>query len=186
MLLLSKNQPGAYRSRVKARGQELSVDEREKLIQPYLPEAESPREKQTSQWKHAKRDRKPRQKPIRTFLKSKFYLLVYLALHWVFGVYLQLRHLYDVVVDRIFMIVYYRHRTPGLIEKDVKHLRFLPEHLSVILTLQPREDGGLDALAEDIAELGAWCTSAGIPILSVYEKTGMMRSGSISLLLQLI
>jgi len=32
--------------------------------------------------------------------------------------------------------------------------------------------GGLDTLIDDVAEIACWCASAGIPMLSVYERTG--------------
>ena len=31
---------------------------------------------------------------------------------------------------------------------------------------------GLEALVYEISEIAAWCTCAGIPVLSVYEQTG--------------
>lgn len=68
-------------------------------------------------------------------------------------------------------VLYYHHRTPELIQKDVKALDRLPEHLSIIL--QFREDEGLEGLVNDVAEISAWCASAQIPMLSIYEKSGM-------------
>jgi dehydrodolichyl diphosphate syntase complex subunit NUS1 len=77
-------------------------------------------------------------------------------------------------VDRVFAILYYHHRTPELIKKDVKGLQRLPEHLSVILKLEEGAKGGagLEILVDEVAEIAAWCACAGIPTLSIYEKTG--------------
>jgi len=75
------------------------------------------------------------------------------------------------VVDRILAIVYHHHRTPELIRKDVRGLKRIPEHLSVVLTLRT-EDDSLAVLMDEVAELAAWCTCSGIGQLSVYEKTG--------------
>ena len=63
---------------------------------------------------------------------------------------------------------------PELIKQDVKTLSRLPEHLSVILELKggDRGCGGLETLMDEVAELSAWCTCVGIPMLSIYEKTG--------------
>lgn len=70
-------------------------------------------------------------------------------------------------------MLYYHHRTPQLIQKDIKQLSRLPNHLSVILENDQNDRlGGLDALIDDVAEIACWCASAGIPMLSVYEKTG--------------
>lgn len=78
---------------------------------------------------------------------------------------------YHAVVDRVFAIVYYHHRTPELIKKDVKGLKRLPEHLSVVLSLK-KEDDSLAMLMDEVAELTAWSACSGIPMLSVYERTG--------------
>lgn len=32
---------------------------------------------------------------------------------------------------------------------------------------------GLEVLVDEVAEIAAWCACVGIPMLSVYEKTGM-------------
>lgn len=76
--------------------------------------------------------------------------------------------------DRILAILYYHHRTPELIQKDVKGLSRLPKHLSVILKLEDGGKGGagLEALVDEVAEISAWCACVGIPMLSVYEQTG--------------
>jgi hypothetical protein len=51
----------------------------------------------------------------------------------------------------------------------------LPKHLSVILTLedQRRSGAGLEKLINEVTNVAAWCASAGISQLSIYEKTGM-------------
>ena len=41
--------------------------------------------------------------------------------------------------------------------------------------------GGLDTLIDDVAEIACWCASAGIPMLSVYERTGWDPLFSVSL-----
>jgi hypothetical protein len=71
-------------------------------------------------------------------------------------------------------VLYYHHRTPELIQKDVKGLKRIPEHLSVILKLEEGGKGGasLEQLVDEVAEIAAWCACAGIPMLSVYERTG--------------
>lgn len=68
----------------------------------------------------------------------------------------------------------YHHRTPELIQKDVRGLQRLPEHLSVVLQVEDGVKGGagLEVLVDEVAEIAAWCACVGIPMLSVYEKTG--------------
>jgi dehydrodolichyl diphosphate syntase complex subunit NUS1 len=174
-MVVSERTTAAYRSDVRAQGRELTAAEREKLLRPYLPAPQEPSRAVDSVPKSngTKARRKPRRKPVRTFVKSQLHVLLYYLIHLVFGIYIRLRQIYHATVDRLLAIAYYHHRTPALIRKDVRNLSRLPEHLSVILTLKGEEDGGLEALMDEVAELCAWCASAGIPLLSVYEKSGM-------------
>ena len=91
-----------------------------------------------------------------------------------FSIYIRVRQTHHAIIDKIFAVLYYHHRAPELIKQDVKSLDRLPQHLSVILELKGDERGtaGLEALMDDVAEISAWCCCVGIPILSVYEKTG--------------
>lgn len=68
-----------------------------------------------------------------------------------------------------------------VIKRDVKSLK-LPTHLSAILTL-PSETrdvtlllNRLDTTVYDACELIAWCAAAGIPVLSIYERSGLLKS----------
>ena len=58
-------------------------------------------------------------------------------------------------------------------------MRRLPKHVSVILTLEEaegiRQRDSRDKLIGEVADIAAWCASAGIPMLSVYEKTGTLK-----------
>lgn len=47
----------------------------------------------------------------------------------------------------------------------------------MILELKGEERGtaGLEALMDEVAEISAWCSCAGIATLSVYERTGMIH-----------
>jgi len=64
-----------------------------------------------------------------------------------------------------------------LIQKDVQALGRLPQHLSVILHMENegRGSAALERLINEAADIAAWCASAGIPQLSIYEKTGLYR-----------
>lgn len=111
---------------------------------------------------------------MRKFLKTQLHALVYAIVHTIFSVYIRFRQAYHAVKDRILAILYYHHRTPELIQKDVKGLSRLPKHISVILKLEDggRGGAGLEALVDEVAEISAWCACIGIPMLSIYEKTG--------------
>lgn len=124
----------------------------------------------TTKRKQSSSQKRHRQKPVRTLMMSQLHLLIYTLIHFFFGIYIRVRRVYRALVNRVYTVLYYHHRTPELIAKDVARLDRVPEHLSIMLAL--REDEGLEGLLEDVAEVAAWCCSAQIPMLSVYEKSG--------------
>ena len=130
------------------------VLERERLLLPHLPKEDVVRG------------------PIHSFLRIQFHKLILLVIHTLYSIYLRMRWAYHAVLNRVFSVLYYHHRTPQLIQQDVQELRDkgkLPKHLSVILDC---DRDGLDKLVEEVSEIACWCASAGIPKLSVYERTG--------------
>ncbi|RDW64284.1 ditrans,polycis-polyprenyl diphosphate synthase [Aspergillus mulundensis] len=168
--MVSKRDRELLRDNIRSRGPKLSATDRENIVKPYLPDpSELPR------WPPQRRKKLPRKTPIRTFIKSQIHLITYTFLHIFFGIAVRLVQTYHAVVDRILAIIYYHHRTPELIQKDVKDLDRLPEHLSVILSIR-KEDDALPLLMDEVAELVSWTASAGIPVLSVYEKSGTLKS----------
>ncbi|OJD21502.1 hypothetical protein ACJ73_07156 [Blastomyces percursus] len=151
---------------------QLTPAEREQLIKPYLPD---PAIIRSARSRNGKQKQKQKKKPIRTFLKSKLHYLTYFLIHVFFSIYIRFRQAYYAIIDRILAILYYHHRTPELIQKDVRGLSQLPQHLSVVLMLGNDEDA-LDVIMDEVAELVAWSSCAGIPMLSIYEKTGILKS----------
>lgn len=154
----------------RSRGADLSVRDRERIVRSYLPE---PSELQRPSLRR-KNGRKLKSTPVRTFIKAQLHQLLYTFIHICFSIYVRLTQSYCAVVDRILAILYYHHHTPELIQKDVKVLSRLPEHLSVVLSLR-KQDDALEGLMDEVAELAAWSACAGIPTLSIYEKSGMYR-----------
>ncbi|KAJ5494805.1 hypothetical protein N7463_010892 [Penicillium fimorum] len=172
--MVSQRDREILRDDLRARGTKLSVAEREALLKSYLPDPAELGQKPTPQPIVSER-KTPRKTPIRTFLKSQTHYLTYALTHIIFGIVVRLLQAYHAVVDRIFAIVYHHHRTPELIRKDVKNLKRLPQHLSTILTLR-KEDDSLAVLMDEVAELAAWSSCSGIPQLSIYEKSGVLKS----------
>ncbi|KAH8432532.1 ditrans,polycis-polyprenyl diphosphate synthase [Aspergillus melleus] len=168
--MISQRDKQIFRDDSRASGTRLSAAERESLLKPYLPEP-------SDLLRRPQRRKKAtiRKTPIRTFLKSQLHHLIYSVIHIIFGIAVRLIQVYHAVSDRILAVVYHHHRTPELIRKDVKNLDRLPEHLSVILSLRAGDDA-LAILMNEVAELAAWSVSAGIPVLSVYEKNGILKS----------
>ena len=163
-MVLSK-ETEIYRQDVQQKGAFLTPKQREDLLKPYLPVTPP----------MAPATQKRISQPVRAFLRNQLHLLVFTIIHAIFSIYIRVRQTYHILLDGIFAILYYHHRAPELIRQDVKNLSRLPEHLSVILELKGEERGtaGLETLMDEVAEISAWCASAGIPMLSVYEQTGM-------------
>ena len=157
-------------------GRPVSTGEREQLLKTRLPPA--PLSKQPT----PSTTPKPLAQKRRT-LWSRFILRVHFVLfaiiQAVFSIYLRSRYLYHIVIDRIYALMYYPHRTPEYIRRDVRALPNLPRHISVILNLYDRDrfDTGssLETLVNDVCEICAWTASAGIPVLTIYERTGILK-----------
>ncbi|CAI7635593.1 unnamed protein product [Penicillium pancosmium] len=163
------------RAQIRNKGESLTPADREALLKPYLPDPADLTNSRSARSSRRSKSKQPRKTPIRTFIKSQVHRLAYALTHIIFGIVVRLIQAYHAVVDRILAIVYHHHRTPELIRKDVRSLKRLPQHLSVILTLRS-EDDALAVLMDEVAELTAWCTCAGIAQLSVYEKSGVLKS----------
>ncbi|KIV85925.1 hypothetical protein PV11_01576 [Exophiala sideris] len=168
-----------YRKDVASGGRALTVAEREKLLQQYLPSAPTQDSSNTNtRSSTSAASQKPRghKRRVRPYLKAKLHFLIFFLIQFIFGVYVRLRQFYHGILDRLLAIRHYHHRTPEYIQRDVKSLDRIPEHLSVILKFKSEEDGGLEALLDEVAELSAWSACAGIPLLSVYEKSGILKT----------
>ncbi|KAL2258987.1 hypothetical protein VTK26DRAFT_7493 [Humicola hyalothermophila] len=154
----------------------LTPEERLNLVKPYLPPPTKFRQR-TDPTVSRTRESDKSMLGVRRFLRRQFHLLVYLIIHAFFSLYIRLRQAYHAVAYRLHSVVYHHHRTPAYIRNDVKGLKRLPKHLSVILTLEDhrRSGAGLEKLIDEVADIAAWCASAGIPQLSVYEKTGILK-----------
>jgi len=182
--MLNEREKVAFHRNTTATGKPLDPQEREKMMKRFLPatpDMNSPvPSRQSSKAPPTKRSptapRSQRGKPIRNLLLTQVHILIYTLIHFFFGLYIRIRIAYHAVSERILAILYYHHRTPELIRKDVRHLSKLPQHLSVILTLPNQDPNQLEKLVNDVAEISAWCASAGIPALSIYEKTGILKS----------
>ncbi|KXL46653.1 hypothetical protein M433DRAFT_65384 [Acidomyces richmondensis BFW] len=163
-------------------GRQLLPEERERLVKPYLPPVPiEEREEQQSlrngvtplpkkRFQH-----KPRVRPA---LRHLLHYSLFTLIHILFSIYIRVRQVYHAVVDQILAVYFYHHRTPELIKRDVKGLSKVPNHLSVILELQPA--GGkkdrLEGLVNEACEIAAWCACIGVPMLSIYERTGILKS----------
>ncbi|KAI0890003.1 Undecaprenyl diphosphate synthase [Annulohypoxylon maeteangense] len=161
-----------YREDERVGHKNLGVQERERLVQNYLP---SPPSRSRSHGRQTKLETS--RFGIRKFFKSQLYSFLYFSIHFAFSVYIRARSAYHSVSLRTLSIFKYHHSTPDFVRRDVSTLKRLPKHVSVILTL---EDGGragnaLEKLVNEVSEIAVWCASANIPRLSIYERTGVLK-----------
>ena len=167
--MIASRETEIYRTDARRKGVFLSPKQREDLLNPYLPAPPTSKFSVPTPGKGI-------MEPMQTFLKQQLHLLVFTIIHTLFSAYIRIRQIYHILLDRVFAILYYHHRAPELIRQDVKSLSRIPEHLSVILELKGEERGtaGVEALMDEVAEISAWCSCVGIPMLSVYERTGII------------
>jgi dehydrodolichyl diphosphate syntase complex subunit NUS1 len=160
---------------------QLSVAEREALLKPHLPpelepsssEDSSPTISRRSSTTHRQRLRYGR---IRTLL----HVIIYQTISLLFSVFFRFRRSWRLFWYKIRAVMRHHHHTPEWIVKDVKNLSQLPKHVSVVLDYNENDEdqgtAGLEGLVNDVCEIAAWTASAGIPVLSVYEKTGILKN----------
>jgi dehydrodolichyl diphosphate syntase complex subunit NUS1 len=180
--MLSDKERTAFHRNTTLDGKLLSAKERETLMKRFLPPTpsnDSPSmspypSRSPSQTPPHQRRKPARRKPIRTFVWTRFHQLLHVVILALFGLYIRLRQAYHAVFDRILALLFYHHRTPDWIRKDIQGLTKIPEHLSVILSLDEErlQPSGLESLLNDVGDLAAWCASAGIPMISIYERKG--------------
>ncbi|KAK0305071.1 hypothetical protein LTR82_016926 [Friedmanniomyces endolithicus] len=173
-------QTTAFRTDRDEQGRPLTAFEREKLLQPYLPPRPQPKKQSRTEYPvTAKPARFVHQPRLRPALRTLLHYALFTLIHAIFSIYIRCRQTYHVIIGRILAVIYYHHRTPEYIQRDVKQLDKVPGHLSVILEL---ENGGggrndrLETLVAEACEVAAWSACAGVPMLSIYEKTGALKS----------
>ncbi|POR35627.1 Dehydrodolichyl diphosphate syntase complex subunit NUS1 [Tolypocladium paradoxum] len=114
---------------------------------------------------------------VRRFLQNQIHVLIFAILHGIFSLYIRIRQTVNIVCYQVSSVLYYHHATPQYIRKDVMGLGRRPKHLSAILKAEEnhRAKADLERLIDETAELATWCACAEIPMLSVYEKTGILK-----------
>lgn len=160
--------------------QDLPAEERENILKPYLfpppsiSPSPSPARQPTSQ---RIRKAKPLHKQsLQELVLQQVHYLIFTLAHFVFSIYVHIRQVYNGVISRLYTLLKHHHRTPQLIQNDVRKLNRMPQHLSVVLSLNnDGRNGGLRELVNDLGEIAAWCAASGIGLLSVYEKTGVLK-----------
>ncbi|KAF2718796.1 Undecaprenyl diphosphate synthase [Polychaeton citri CBS 116435] len=192
-------QTRAFHTDVDEHGRPLTVSDRERLLKPYLPatpQNRSPNLTRTSSPANTKSQRRSakRQRRLRPFIKNALHLLLFTIMSFVFSIWIRVRATKNQLWNKILSLLYYHHRSPDMIRKDVSGLKKVPNHLSIILSLPAEAAGeaastsqmvrrrrrgsneGLDQMLNDACEIVAWTASAGIPTLSIYERSGVLKA----------
>ncbi len=180
---VTATQETAFRSGA-LNGKQLSPLEREEIMKPFLP-SDPVSHSRTSSQSNAKRPRlrtsianKARHGPVKSFL----HFVAYQTISLIFSVYFRFRRAWHLVSYKVRGVMAHHHHTPEWIVNDVKNLRQLPEHVSVLLDYHENDEdqgtAGLEGLLNDVCKIAAWSAAAGIPLLSVYERSGMATDSS--------
>jgi dehydrodolichyl diphosphate syntase complex subunit NUS1 len=159
------------------RRKQLSAQQREQLLKPFLPSEPS----SSSESKPRVRRRSVQKTKLNKKngpVKSLLYFATYHFIALLFSIFFRFRRAFRLAYTKFVSLLKYHHRTPEFIAGDVSHLDKLPKHLSVIVELNDDDDqqgnAGLEGLVNDVCEIAAWASSAGINFLSVYERTGKL------------
>lgn len=103
---------------------------------------------------------------------------ILLAIFFLMSIVRNLQFVYHKSCLRFYSMAYYPNKTPQVIRDDVIKLSKMPKRVSCIVNLRADDDenGGVEGLIADIAELAAWCLLAGIPSLTIYEYNGAVKT----------
>ncbi|RDA91505.1 hypothetical protein CP533_4562 [Ophiocordyceps camponoti-saundersi (nom. inval.)] len=114
---------------------------------------------------------------LRRLIRCQLQTVVFALLHGIFSLYIRVRMTVNLLTYRILSVLYYHHATPQYIRRDALALGRRPKHLSAIFKSEPtqRTKANLERLVDEVAELATWCACAEIPMLSIYEKTGLLK-----------
>ncbi|EGW31415.1 uncharacterized protein SPAPADRAFT_61977 [Spathaspora passalidarum NRRL Y-27907] len=114
-----------------------------------------------------------------------FYInhFILLSLFFVISIFKNIQFAYRYMFLKVLTLSYYPNKSPQVIREDVNKLSKIPKVVSCILDLKDDEDenGGVLGLTNQIGELAAWCISAGIGQLIIYEYSGVLNQSSESL-----
>jgi hypothetical protein len=125
-------------------------------------------------WKKKSKEARPKGRfGVRNFLKNQLFLVVFMLMHSIFSLYIRVRKAWHTIGYKVASIIFYHHRTPELIERDVKSLPKKPSHLSAVLTIEGKSRATeLERLVNEAADLAVWSACAGVPLVSIYERSG--------------
>lgn len=177
---ISQREELAFRKGV-VNGKQLTAQEREALLKPFLPPAPietcsvlpSPKNPRLSQRTTAA----PKLKT--TPVRSVLHIVLHAIISFIFSIFFRFRRSWRLFSYKVRGLLRHHHHTPEWIVNDVKNVEQLPKHISVVLEHrdddQDQGNAGLEGLVQDACEIAAWTASAGIPLLSIYERTGPSR-----------
>ncbi|KAM0248090.1 hypothetical protein ACHAP5_003671 [Fusarium lateritium] len=173
MPLMTARDRQAYRADETKHHELLSEKERQRMLQSYLPKPNDPPPTLSSGSLPQRRSRLG----LRRFILHQLHVLIFAVMHGIFSLYIKIRQTWNVVGYQISSVVKYHHGTPQYIKKDLLGLTKKPKHLSVILKLEEnhRTKADVERLLDEVAEIATWCACAEIPMLSIYEKTGILK-----------
>lgn len=116
-----------------------------------------------------------------------FYHFLLIGLFFAYSVFRALQYAYNRLRLRILGLAYSPAQLPQLVRQDVVALSKLPNHIAAMLTLKAEDEdgGGLDGLLRDAAEVCTWTICAGVPELTLFERSGALKN-SVTVLVETV
>jgi dehydrodolichyl diphosphate syntase complex subunit NUS1 len=159
-------------------GKRLTPQQREALLKPRLPPPPTSAPSSSSRTGSKRGNiRNTRIHKLKTGpIRSVLHFILYQTIAFLFSVFFRFRRSWRLFWYKVRGVMGHHHRSPEWIVNDVRNTEQLPKHVSVVLDYSEDDDdqgaAGLEGLLNDVCEIAAWSASAGIPLVSIYERTG--------------
>jgi dehydrodolichyl diphosphate syntase complex subunit NUS1 len=119
--------------------------------------------------------------PSSSLLRRRFDLLLLWILHLITALYLWIAAIKHRSKNFVWGLWYDWHAWPifqdYMIKRDIAILQKIPRHVAVILgQKKAKREYDADESVRRAVEVTRWCAAAGIPIVTVYERTGIKNA----------
>lgn len=103
--------------------------------------------------------------------------LTLLVVYFFYSIYRGFEYARNKIRIKLLNLAYNPAQTPQIIRVDVNKLSKIPKRISAVVNLKSEEEegGGFYGLLNDCSEIVAWTVASGIPTLSLYESSGILK-----------
>ena len=106
-----------------------------------------------------------------------FYRSILTFFYLVYSIYAIVEYSVNISKIKFLSMAYRSDDDSSIINADVNKLPKIPQRLATILNYksEQEEGGGIEGLCNDGASITAWCVCSGIPSLTIYEPSGVLK-----------